>query len=297
MEYIQKLNKIGLKWSVHERRPVAATPDSVSSAASSSPAISTLSKSPAMNGEKRNGFKPLPPIAEVQVSSTTKGSGTPASVNPEVAVKCGSSATSSVSLPNTSATVEVVSSAKALATNAASQSIPLTENSAHQSTTTACEEAAPQLTQTTVKPAIPDQALSHATIATKVAIGQVSATTSTATPPRGLPAKSAPDPTVQSIAPVVSSTQEVVAPAVVAVDTANSSSTDPAKMSTSITESSPVPNASTVPGTTMETSGPTPSGASPEMTTSTAAPDRPVTAAASTHASDPPADSAAAPAV
>jgi hypothetical protein len=53
-EYVEKLNKLGLKWSVHERRPVA-TPDSVKSAPSPSAQLEAIAPIRTAAAQAANG--------------------------------------------------------------------------------------------------------------------------------------------------------------------------------------------------------------------------------------------------
>jgi hypothetical protein len=50
-EYIEKLNKIGLKWSVHERRPVAASPDAAPSSTNANSNNNSVGDSTAEQGK------------------------------------------------------------------------------------------------------------------------------------------------------------------------------------------------------------------------------------------------------
>ena len=70
MEYIEKLNKIGLKWSVHERRPVA-TPDSVKSIAVTSVNVESQIKS-----KEKTELAPLPnQMPTINEEPSSKGNG------------------------------------------------------------------------------------------------------------------------------------------------------------------------------------------------------------------------------
>jgi hypothetical protein len=73
-EYIEKLNKIGLKWSVHERRPVLACPDAAPSSTCASNNNNNSggdSTSEVENKESSDGtVKEENPVPENAVSST-----------------------------------------------------------------------------------------------------------------------------------------------------------------------------------------------------------------------------------
>lgn len=88
-EYIEKLNKLGLKWSVHERRPVA-TPDSVKSAPSPSARPEAIATIRTATAQAANGVATaraaLLPIKEETAIAAVKAP-LVATVRPPVAVK------------------------------------------------------------------------------------------------------------------------------------------------------------------------------------------------------------------
>jgi hypothetical protein len=142
-EYVEKLNKIGLKWSVHERRPVA-TPESVKSAsligARPAPSMATIkavvknaASAAIANGisTSKPGFPPKSPvivrsqsIAAVKTGvKTTMSTGHTALTRPYVAVKTQPQSTGR---PPVTAKVQPVArvSAVAVITQAKQAAIP-----------------------------------------------------------------------------------------------------------------------------------------------------------------------------